>query len=220
MEHPYEITSLGKLTKRQSGAFNAQRLKQALQTLVKYAAMLEAQQPLPQTASAAIVSKLVASVANTPLNQTLASSMANPLRRNLDYQGIARKCIQIDPLPQGALPIYDKSIYDDRFQNDHYVITARGKLTTKSSGGVGRVIFPAFTTFQSPSIKIGDVKKRRFSLIDRAVQKASQQIMNQEDANIFAALDAASSVGSIVTVDALPEKKLRKRRKKRRNKLA
>jgi hypothetical protein len=225
MEHPYKITSLGKLERKLPGFMNAQALKQALQTLVKYAAILEANKPLPQTAAAAAVSKLVTSVANSPISPTLASAMSAPISRSLDYQGIARKCIQVDPLPQGALPTYDNPFYDC-FKNDHYQITNRGKLTTKSSGGVGRVIFPTFTTFQSPSVKIGDVKKRRFSIIDRAVQKARFQILNQEDANIFAALDAASGVGSIVTVDAAPivtEKKARKRKKKRnrrRNKLA
>ena len=34
----------------------------------------------------------------------LAQAMANPIRRNLDYQGIARRALVVDPLPQGALP--------------------------------------------------------------------------------------------------------------------
>lgn len=224
MEHPYKITSLGKLERKLPGFMNAQALKQALQTLVKYAAILEANKPLPQTAAAAAVSKLVTSVANSPISPTLASAMSAPISRSLDYQGIARKCIQVDPLPQGALRTYDNPFYHDGFRHDHYLITSRGKLTTKKL--LNRVIVPSFQTIQFPSIKLGDVKKRRFSIIDRTVQKAQQQIMNQEDANIFAALDAASGVGSIVTVDAAPivtEKKARKRRKKRnrrRNKLA
>lgn len=31
-----------------------------------------------------------------------------PLRRNLDYQSIARKTFLVEQLPDGALPIYDK----------------------------------------------------------------------------------------------------------------
>lgn len=38
----------------------------------------------------------------------LAASMAAPLRRNLDYQGIARKIFQVEQLPSGASVIYDK----------------------------------------------------------------------------------------------------------------
>jgi len=40
--------------------------------------------------------------------QALAASMIAPLRRNIDYQGIARKVFIVDPLPPGALSSYDK----------------------------------------------------------------------------------------------------------------
>jgi hypothetical protein len=38
----------------------------------------------------------------------LAAAMAAPIRRNLDYTGIARKIFSVEPMPQGALAIYDK----------------------------------------------------------------------------------------------------------------
>lgn len=41
---------------------------------------------------------------------------------------------------------------------------------------------------------MAEVRRRRFNVIDRAVQKARQEIMAQEDANVFAAFDAAASV--------------------------
>lgn len=53
-----------------------------------------------------------------------------------------------------------------------------------------RVIFPIFEIYSNPTVSIGDITSRRFSIIDRAVQKARQEIMAQEDASIFAALDA------------------------------
>lgn len=37
-----------------------------------------------------------------------AQAMANPLRRNLDYQGIARKVFFVEPMPDGASLTYDK----------------------------------------------------------------------------------------------------------------
>lgn len=40
----------------------------------------------------------------------LAQSMAAPIRRRLDYQGIARKIFSVTPLPAGALPTYDKGV--------------------------------------------------------------------------------------------------------------
>lgn len=35
----------------------------------------------------------------------LAQAMANPIRISLDYQGVGRKLLVVDPLPQGALPV-------------------------------------------------------------------------------------------------------------------
>ena len=40
----------------------------------------------------------------------IAQAMANPIRMSLDYQGVGRKLLVVDPLPQGALPVYDKDV--------------------------------------------------------------------------------------------------------------
>lgn len=40
----------------------------------------------------------------------LAQSMANPIRKRLDYQGIARKLFIVQQLPDGALPTYDRKV--------------------------------------------------------------------------------------------------------------
>lgn len=142
--------------------------------------------------------------------QKLAAAMANPIRRNLDYQGIARRAIVVDPLPQGALPIYDRDVdvadvvsSDDELPVINFklklTINDHGKLREPVSPIFGRrVIVPTFEVFQSPTIRIDDVKQRRFNLIDRFVQKARDQIMERENANIFAAIDAAD----IVTTDS------------------
>ena len=37
----------------------------------------------------------------------LAQAMAMPIRRRLDYAGIARKIFVVEPLPQGVIPDYD-----------------------------------------------------------------------------------------------------------------
>jgi hypothetical protein len=129
-----------------------------------------------------------------------AAAMAMSLRRRLDYAGIARKALHIEPLPPGALPTYDRDIdvsavleFDSRdrfptsspFQHNFYHINKNGKAGRKRD----RVILPTFETYSNPTIKIADVKRRRFNLIDRHVQTARQQLMSQEDNTIFKALD-------------------------------
>lgn len=98
----------------------------------------------------------------------------------------------VDPLPQGALPTYDRDI-------DVAAVVISSNGTGPESRIFGdRVVVPEFEIFANPTVRIAEVKRRRFNVIDRAVQKARQEIMAQEDANVFAALDAASSVENVL----------------------
>lgn len=129
---------------------------------------------------------------------TLAQSMVQPLRTRLDYQGIARKAFAIQQLPQGALPVYDRDpnvtgLLGLKYKFDAIKISSRGEVYKKGNRP-GKITFPAFQTFSSPSIKLSDVKARRFNIIDRNIQKAKNQIMSQEDSMIFEALDQLSFI--------------------------
>lgn len=114
-----------------------------------------------------------------------------PIRRSLDYQGIARKALAIEPLPQGALPLYDRDIDvsavvlndDDKcqFVHDEIIISSNGKI-----GQRGQLSFPKFEIINNPTIKLSDIKQRRFSLIERTM---TQQILAKEYEEIFKVLD-------------------------------
>lgn len=93
-----------------------------------------------------IIAKLLSSQAG---RQRLARSMVQPLRTRLDYQSIGRKAFMVEQLPSGALPTYDKD------PNDTGFLSAQ------------RVTIPEFEIVSSPTIRITDVAKRRFNLIDR-----------------------------------------------------
>jgi hypothetical protein len=129
--------------------------------------------------------------------QALASSMIAPIRRSLDYQGIARKVFAVQQLPQGAAPVYDKDLVSDivvgRYKYDAIRISSRGRLYRKGqlSGAARRVTIPQFQLYANPSIKISDVKSRRFDIIDRSVQKLKHSMMAEEDSMIFDILDKA-----------------------------
>ncbi len=123
----------------------------------------------------------------------LAQAMANPIRRNLDYQGIGRKALRVDPLPQGALPVYDKDI-----DVSASVISSNGAVPESRIKG-DRISVPEFEIVSNPTVRIYEVKRRRFNVIDRAQQRARQEIQAQEDTNIFAALDFASGLENTLT---------------------
>lgn len=177
------------------GEMNASSLKDALSTLVKYASILEENQP--SNAGLAGQPGLSEEKRDELINRAimtqegkiaLAQAMANPIRRNLDYHGIARRALVVDPLPQGAIPSYERDI-------DVAAVVISSNGTGPESRVFGeRVVVPEFEVYSNPTVRIAEVKRRRFNVIDRAVQKARQEIMAQEDANVFAALDAAASV--------------------------
>jgi hypothetical protein len=182
------------------GQMNASSLKDALQTLVKYAAVLEENQPSnmglagqPSLSDDKRDELISRAIMTQDGKIALAQAMANPIRRNLDYHGIARRALVVDPLPQGAMPTYDRDI-------DVAAVVISSNGTGPESRVFGdRVVVPEFEIYANPTVRIAEVKRRRFNVIDRAVQKARQEIMAQEDANIFAALDAASSVENVLT---------------------
>jgi hypothetical protein len=177
------------------GEMNANGIKDALAQIVKYATILENMEPantgLAQSPSfndeqrdELIKRALLSQEGKIALGQ----AMANPIRRNLDYQGVGRRVLVIDPLPQGALPVYDRDI-----DVAAVVVSSNGAAPESRVFG-DRVTVPEFEVISNPTVRIAEVRRRRFNVIDRAQQKARQEIQAQEDANIFAALDYAADV--------------------------
>lgn len=175
------------------GDLNAGSLKDALAQLVKYASIVEETQSANQSFGGKpsfndeqrdeLIKRALTSEDG---KIALGQAMANPIRRNLDYMGIGRKVFVVDPLPQGALPVYDRDI-----DVAATVISSNGAAPESRVFG-DRVTVPEFEIVSNPTVRIAEVKRRRFNVIDRAQQKARQEIQAQEDANIFATLDYAS----------------------------
>ena len=175
------------------GDLNAGSLRDALSQLVKYASIVEE----TQSANQSLAGKpsfndeqrdelIKRALTSEDGKVALGQAMANPIRRNLDYMGIGRKVFVVDPLPQGALPVYDRDI-----DVAATVISSNGAAPESRIFG-DRVTVPEFEIVSNPTVRIAEVKRRRFNVIDRAQQKARQEIQAQEDANIFATLDYAS----------------------------
>jgi hypothetical protein len=118
----------------------------------------------------------------------LAQAMALPIRRNLDYSGVARRGLIVDELANGVMPFYERDIDVAAF-----VISANGAVPESPVRG-DRVFVPEFEVACHPLVRIREAKQRRFNVIERTVQKAKQEIAATEDANFFAALDFASDV--------------------------
>ena len=175
-----------------SGELNAGSVKDALAQIVKFAQVVERNQPsnMSLASDPTFTDEQRDEIIKRALTTTegkvaLGQAMANPIRRNLDYQGGARRVLVVDPLPQGALPVYDRDIDVAAF-----VCSSNGAVPESRVFG-DRVTVPEFELVSNPTVRIREVKLRRFNVIDRAVQKAKQEIQAQEDGNIFTMLDFA-----------------------------
>lgn len=176
------------------GELNAGNVQEALKQIIKYAAVIEELQPSNATIASGpslnddqrdemIKQALLTQEGKVALGQ----AMATPIRRNLDYSGVGRKALVVDPLPQGALPVYDRDI-----DVSAVVVSSNGSVPESRVFG-DRVTVPEFEIVSNPTVRIAEVKRRRFNVIDRAQQKARQEIQAQEDTNVFAALDFAGT---------------------------
>ena len=99
------------------GEVNAGSLKDALAQLVKYASILEENMPSnaglagqPSVSDDKRDELISRAIMTQDGKVALAQAMANPIRKNLDYHGIARRALVVDPLPQGANPTYERDI--------------------------------------------------------------------------------------------------------------
>jgi hypothetical protein len=159
------------------GELNATNVQDALAQIVKFASIVEnmepsntrlAQQPSfnDEQRDDLIKRALMTQEGKVALGQ----AMANPIRRNLDYQGVGRRTLVVDPLPQGALPVYDRDI-----DVAAVVVSAHGSAPESRVFG-DRVTIPEVELISNPTVRIAEVRRRRFNVIDRAQQKARQEI--------------------------------------------
>lgn len=114
----------------------------------------------------------------------IASSLGQPLRTRRDYASCIRKLYQVDVLPNGVLPVYEKDI-----DAKAYIVGEEGDSISVFIKGQ-RVQFPMFELTALPEIPITQIVERRFDVIDRAVKKHTSQIGYEEDRKGLATIDA------------------------------
>lgn len=196
------------------GELNAVSQRDALQSIVRLAKVLEEN----QTSSATMAGKpgfsdnqkdemIKRALLTTEGKIALGQAMALPIRRNLDYSGVARRAFVVDALPTGALPVYERDI-----DVAATIVSSNGSAPESVVRG-DRVTIPEFEIVSNPLVRIREVRQRRFNVIERAVQKARQEIQAQEDANAFGALDFAgdSTLGGENTVQDVTDAGLSRR---------
>lgn len=117
----------------------------------------------------------------------LATLLIQPIRKALDYLGIARKILQVDYIPDGVFPVYEKDVNVVAVK-----IPNHGELPTPQIEG-DQVAVETFLLGINPEISRQVLRRRRFNVINRIQARARATIQELEDATLFALLEASAT---------------------------
>lgn len=120
----------------------------------------------------------------------VAYAMQAPLKELLDYHGLGRRLIKVDPIPQGEFPIYDKDIKE--FASVRVADIGTPPMVETS---VKRLQFPTFQLARNARVAYEDIQVRRYPIFDRAKERVAISMAIAEDREVFNILNVASIVG-------------------------
>ena len=124
----------------------------------------------------------------------LSLAMVEPIKRSLEYQGLARKLFMVDELPQIAIPRYEKEngfpayYWSSKYENPEYRKRKNLPLNCffKVTSGED-ILIPTHELSSCQHVDLDDIRDgRRFALVDRAQEKAKRSLQWQEDNKRYA----------------------------------
>jgi hypothetical protein len=117
-----------------------------------------------------------------------ASEMIPLIIDRLDYEGFSRQVLRVHEVPQGQIISYEKDVNVTAL-----VINENGQ--TIPAQVQGNRVFPAEKMITSnPRIPMAEIYQRQFDVVDRAHDKATFQIMLEEDRGCLKNLYDASTL--------------------------
>ena len=139
--------------------------------------------------------QIIAQALETPEGRTaLAQAMVEPIKTSLMYQAIGRKLLMVDELPQGALARYERDV-----AVKSYVIPKRGSVPF-AEVEAEELLVPTIELAANPTIRLNEVRQRRFYIVDRAQVRAKDSLQRQEDIEVFKVLNAAVPAAQSISV--------------------
>ena len=184
------------------GELNAYDRADAVKRLTKYAAEGQQQPSFEQSVSSMFSpdeQEQLVSRFGTSQNarMVIGQAMASPLKTFLEYRAVMRKAFRVDPLAAGALPVYDRDT-----ENIEATVIASNSAANQTKIEGDRIIVPIFEIASNPTVKLREVKIRRFNIIDRIQVRTRQYIQEAEDAALINLLVKASTVKNTALVSA------------------
>ena len=138
---------------------------------------------------------IIAMAMETPEGRTaLAQAMVEPIKTSLMYQAIGRKLLMVDELPNGALARYERDV-----AVKSYVIPKRGSVPD-ALVEAEELIVPTIELAAHPTIRLNEIRARRFYIVDRAQVRAKDSLQRQEDVEVFKVINAAIPTDHSISV--------------------
>jgi len=120
----------------------------------------------------------------------IGAQMAVPIRTQLDYQGVARKFFEIDTLKPGEIARYDRDV--NAFAT---VVGKRGEVVQYIFEG--EYVEPETWEIFAPwSVRLSELNKRRFNVLDRGQEKMRIQVQTLEDTEFLALASATTTANT------------------------
>lgn len=114
----------------------------------------------------------------------IGAQMAVPIRTQLDYQGVARKFFEIDVLKPGEIARYDKDV-----SSIATVVAKRSEVIQYI--WEGEYVEPTTWEIFAPwSVRLSELNKRRFNVLDRGQEKMRIAMQIEEDTQFLALANA------------------------------
>lgn len=176
-----------------NGEINASDRTDAIRRIAKY---LTAGEPaydesVSSQFSPAEQENLISRFASSNVRMVIGQAMASPLKTFLEYKGVMRRALKVDPLAPGAIPVYDM---DTEEISAEAIASQSATVQTKIEGK--RIFVPMFEITANPTVKLREVKIRRFNIIDRIQVRTRQFMQEAEDAAIISLLDSAAPLAN------------------------
>ena len=138
---------------------------------------------------------IIAAALDTAEGRTvLAQAMVEPIKTSLMYQGIGRKLLMVDELPQGAIPRYERDI-----AVRSHVIPKRGAVPT-TIVEAEELLIPTIELASNPTIRLNEISQRRYYIVDRAQVRAKDSLQRQEDVQTFMVINSAVPADHSISV--------------------
>lgn len=124
----------------------------------------------------------------------VAFAMTEPLRKRLDYMGIGRKLLEVDLIPQGVVPVYQRDFTEVAGTK----VSMRGN-PSRIESNADSVELDTFELATNRSIKYSEIARLRFNALDRTKVRAAFELKIAEDDQIFAAINTAADASLLNT---------------------